>query len=147
MKAGVIGAGLMGTEIAQVFALAGHDVRLHDQSEEALHRADERLRAILDKGVARQVYEAGEADAALRRIKPVQTLAEMAECAMVTEAIYESLDAKQAVLRLLDTVCRPDCIIASNTSTLPISTLAASLSPERQGRFLGTLCAGVGLVV
>lgn len=137
MKAGVVGAGLMGAEIALVFALAGHDVLLHDRSEEALANATERLRAILDKGVARQFYEPG-ASAALGRIEPVHTIAAMADCAIATEAVYESLDAKAEVLRALDEACQPECIVASNTSTLPISTLAACQPPERRARFLGT---------
>lgn len=138
MKAGVVGAGLMGAEIALVFALAGHDVLLHDRSDDALTGAIDRLRAILDKGVARQFYAAEEVQAALTRIQPVAAIAAMADCALVTEAVYESLDAKTAMLRALDEACQPACIFASNTSTLPISTLAASLTPERRSRFLGT---------
>lgn len=138
MRAGVVGAGLMGAEIALVFALAGHEVVLHDRSEEAVDRALQRLRGILDKGVARQFYAADDAAAALGRIEKAGALAGMADCAIVTEAVYESLDAKSAVLRGLDEAVPPDCVIASNTSTLPISTLAAVLSPDRRRRFLGT---------
>lgn len=138
MKAGVVGAGLMGAEIALVFALAGHDVLLHDSSEDALTRALDRLRGILDKGVTRQLYAPEAASAALDRIEPVATLAAMADCAMVTEAVFESVDAKAAVLHALDEACAPACILASNTSTLPISTLAAFLRPERRERFLDT---------
>ena len=138
MKVGVVGAGLMGAEIALVFALAGHDVLLHDRSEEALSHAIERLRRLLDKGVAREFYESDAAKATLGRIAPVCSVSAMADCAMVTEAVYESLDAKEEILRMVDEACRPDCIIASNTSTLPISTLAAFLPPERRARFLGT---------
>lgn len=138
MKAGVVGAGLMGAEIALVFALAGHEVLLHDRSDEAVAAAIERLRAVLDKGVSRQFYAPEAAEAALARIRPVRAIAAMADCELVTEAVYESIDAKAAVLRALGEACRPACIIASNTSTLPISTLAAHLSPERRARFLGT---------
>lgn len=138
MKAGVVGAGLMGAEIALVFALAGHNVLLHDRSDDALAAAIKRLRGIVDKGVSRQFYAPEAAEAALGRIQPVSAIAAMAECALVTEAVYESIDAKAAVLRALDAACRPACILASNTSTLPISTLAASLTPERRARFLGT---------
>ena len=138
MKVGVVGAGLMGAEIALVFALAGHDVLLQDRSEEALSRAIERLRTLFDKGVAREFYESDAAKAALGRIAPVASISAMADCAMVTEAVPESLEIKEEVLRVLDEACRPDCIIASNTSTLPISTLAAFLRPERRARFLGT---------
>ena len=138
MKAGVVGAGLMGAEIALVFALAGHEALLHDRSDDALAAAMARLRTILDKGVARQFYAPEAAQAALARLQPVSTLGAMADCALVTEAVYESIEAKAAVLRALDAVCQPACIIASNTSTLPISTLAAALSPARRARFLGT---------
>lgn len=137
MKLGVVGAGLMGAEIALVFALAGHGVLLQDLSEEALSRAVERLRTLLDKGVVREFYESDAAKAALGRIAPVASISAMADCAMVTEAVRESLEIKEEVLRVLDEACRPDCIIASNTSTLPISTLAAFLRPERRARFLG----------
>ncbi|MEG3181293.1 3-hydroxyacyl-CoA dehydrogenase family protein [Sphingomonas sp. LT1P40] len=138
MKAGVVGAGLMGAEIALVFALAGHDVLLHDRSEDALASAVERLRGILDKGVSREFYTTEAAEAALTRIQPVSAIAAMSDCALVTEAVYESLDAKTAVLRALDEACQSMCIIASNTSTLPISTLAAAVTPDRRARFLGT---------
>lgn len=138
MKTGVVGAGLMGAEIALVFALAGHEVLLHDHSDAALAGAIDRLRGILDKGVSRQLHAPEAASAALARIQPVSTLDAMADCAMVTEAVFESIDAKGAVLRALDTACRPGCILASNTSTLPISTLAAFLTPGRRVRFLGT---------
>lgn len=138
MKSGVVGAGLMGAEIALVLALGGHDVLLHDRSEAALAAAIDRLGVILDKGVSRQRYAPAEARAALARIVPVPDLSAMVDCAMVSEAVYESIDAKAAVLQALDEVCQPSCILASNTSTLPISTLAAFLTPERRARFLGT---------
>lgn len=138
MKVGVVGAGLMGAEIALVFALAGHEVMLHDHSDDALAGAIDRLRIILEKGVARQFYASEAASTALAQIEPVSTLAAMADCQMVTEAVYESIDAKTAILGALDKICQPTCILASNTSTLPISTLAASLTPARRACFLGT---------
>jgi len=138
MKAGVVGAGLMGAEIALVFALAGHEVLLHDRSEEALARAIERLHSILDKSVSRNFCTAEAATAALTRIAPVGSLAAMADCAIVTEAVFESLETKAEVLRALDERCQPSCILASNTSTIPISTLATFVGAERRARFLGT---------
>lgn len=138
MKAGVVGAGLMGAEIALVFALAGHDALLHDRSEETLDRALARLRGVLDKGVARGTHTTETADAALARIAPVTSLDAMRDCTIVTEAVYEALEAKADVLRALDRICAPSCIFATNTSTLPISTLAAFLTPDRRTRFIGT---------
>lgn len=138
MKTGVVGAGLMGAEIALVFALGGHDVLLHDRSEEALSAALHRIRSILEKNVSQQVCEPDAAEVALARIEPVAALDAMSDCAMVTEAVFESVDAKAAVLRSLDAACPPSCILASNTSTIPISTLASFLAPNRRPRFLGT---------
>jgi len=138
VKAGVVGAGLMGAEIALVFALGGHDVLLHDRSEEALAAALDRIRFILDKKVARQACEPEAARAAQARIAPVAAIDALDDCAMVTEAVFESIDAKAEVLRALDAACRPDCILASNTSTINISTLASFLTPDRRTNFLGT---------
>jgi 3-hydroxybutyryl-CoA dehydrogenase len=138
VKAGVVGAGLMGAEIALVFALGGHDVQLHDRSGEALAIALDRLGTILDRGVSRQYYAPEAARAALARIEPVNTVEAMSDCAMVTEAVFESIEAKAAVLRALDAACEPSCILASNTSTIPISTLASFLTLDRRARFLGT---------
>jgi 3-hydroxybutyryl-CoA dehydrogenase len=138
MKVGVVGAGLMGAEIALVFALAGHDVLLNDLSEEALDRAMPRLGGLVEKGISRQIYEARHAREALTRIRPTKDIADLADRDLVTEAVFETLDAKVSVLKTLDTLCAPHCILASNTSTLPISTLAAALQPERRARFLGT---------
>lgn len=138
MKAGVVGAGLMGAEIALVFALAGYEVLLHDRSESALEAAIERLAVIVARAVSRTAYAPEAGRAALERIVPVNTLAAMGDCAVITEAVFEALDAKSDVLRAIDAVAGPGCIIASNTSTLPISTLAACLPAHRRARFLGT---------
>lgn len=137
MKIGVVGAGLMGGEIALVFALGGFEVLLHDRDDAALRRGIVRLGALLDKGVARGAYSAGAKVQALERIVPVSDVARFSECGLVSEAVFEALDVKQAVLRTLDAVCGPDCVLTSNTSTLPISTLSAALAPARRPSFLG----------
>lgn len=138
MKVGVAGAGLMGAEIALVFALGGFDVLLNDRDEAALARSIVRLATVLDKGVARGFYSPEQRDRALARIHPAPDIAAFAECGLVTEAVFEALEAKEAVLKAFDAVCPPDCLLTSNTSTLPISTLAAALPPARRGKFLGT---------
>jgi 3-hydroxybutyryl-CoA dehydrogenase len=138
MRVGVVGAGLMGAEIALVFALGGHDVVLNDRDEGALGRAMTRLAALVDKAVSRGLYAPEQGRDALARLAPAADLGSMAGCDLVTEAVFESPEAKQAVLRALDGVCRPGCMLASNTSTLPISTLGAALAPERRAAFLGT---------
>ncbi len=137
-KIGVVGAGLMGSEIALVFALAGHDVLLADRSEAEVGAAIERLRTVLRKGIERGFYAQDAADAALGRIRTTAELDQFADRDAVTEAVFEDLGVKSAVLSRLDGVCRPDCVIATNTSTIPISTLAAQVSAERRARFIGT---------
>ena len=138
LKTGVVGAGLMGAEIALVFALAGLDVLLHDRDAAALEKALARLAALLDRGVSRGLYTEGQRAMALDRIRPAPDLAGFGDRDLVTEAVFESLEVKSEVLAALDKACPPACVIASNTSTLPISTLSAALSPERRPRFLGT---------
>lgn len=138
MKVGVVGAGLMGAEIALVFALGGADVLLNDRDTSALDKGLARLRALTEKGVARGFNAADQRDAALARIRPAPDLGTFGDRALVTEAVFESLEVKTAVLAAIDAACGPDCVIASNTSTLPISTLSAALPRERRSNFLGT---------
>lgn len=137
-KVGVVGAGLMGAEIALVFSAAGHDVLLNDRDEATLGRALDRLELLLKKGGDRGFYKAEEIEPILARIHPVTDLGTFAECDLVTEAVFEDLAIKAAVLKALDGVVKPDCLIASNTSTIPISTLAAELPVQRRPHFIGT---------
>jgi 3-hydroxybutyryl-CoA dehydrogenase len=135
---GVVGAGLMGAEIALVFALCGHKVLLHDRSTDLLEKAKSRLCVLLAKGVDRGFYEAKTVDPALSRIELVSELDAFSQASLVTEAVFESVEAKKAVLVALDRICKADSLIATNTSTIPISTLAADLSQSRRRNFLGT---------
>lgn len=137
-KIGVVGAGLMGAEIGLVFALAGHDVLLSDQSEQALSGALERLGRVLDRGIGRGFYKEEEKPAALARIRTTTRLDEFADRDFVTEAVFESEPVKAEVYRSLDKICGERCIFASNTSTIPISTLAAYTGEVRRPRFIGT---------
>ena len=137
-KIGVVGAGLMGAEIALVYALAGYDVLLSDRTEDALKSALDRLAGILDKGAARGLYKEAEKLPALGRIAVTTDLARFADREMVTEAVFEDESVKAEIFQTLDKVCRPDALIASNTSSIAISTLASRLRPERRPHFLGT---------
>ena len=136
-KVGVVGAGLMGAEIALVFAIAGHSVVLADRTEVLLSAAVQRLRGVCEKGIARGFFQASDRDA-LTRIDTTIDQGRFAECDFVTEAVFEREEVKGEVLKHLDTVCAPDCIIATNTSTIPIAALASYLSERRRARFLGT---------
>lgn len=135
--AGVVGAGLMGAEIALVFALAGSKVLLNDSSPPALERARARLGTIIEKGIAAGRYEA-DAKKALDRIDYVEKRENLAAADIVTEAVFEKEEIKAEVLAALAAICRPDAIIATNTSTIPISTLASYLPADRRARFIGT---------
>ncbi|MHA6766962.1 3-hydroxyacyl-CoA dehydrogenase family protein [Sphingobium ummariense] len=134
----MIGAGLMGAEIALVFALAGHDVLLNDRDQGALDRALARLRALMEKGVPRGFFTADQIEPTLARIHPTLDLADFHDRQIVTEAVFEAAELKTDLLARVASVVPEDCVIASNTSTIPISTLAAALPRERRGRFVGT---------
>jgi 3-hydroxybutyryl-CoA dehydrogenase len=137
-KIGVVGAGLMGAEIALVFALAGHAVVLSDRSEELLTAAKSRLAGVLDRGIPRGFFKAEEKEPALARIRTTTALEDFADRDFVTEAVFEDEAVKAEIYRTLDRVCGPHCIFASNTSTIPISTLASYVGEARRSNFLGT---------
>src|ERR1700730_10113312 len=119
---GVVGAGLMGSEIALVFAMAGHPVLLTDRTDETLAKALDRLRQILAKGVARGFYSGDEAEQTLTRIETTVAVGRYASCGFLTEPVSEDLQVKNDVLGTLDRICDPTCVIATNPSTIPIST-------------------------
>jgi 3-hydroxybutyryl-CoA dehydrogenase len=138
MKTGVVGAGLMGTEIALVFALAGFEVMLCDSDEQALERAIRRIETLLERRGAAGLGAPHEQRDVLALVSVSPALSSLSPCGFVTEAVFEDLEIKSALLAALDEICPAACIIASNTSTLPISSLAAALRPPRRPRFLGT---------
>lgn len=129
---GVVGAGTMGAGIAQVAATAGHPVVLYDISEEVLARATASIRRFLGRAAEKGRMSAADAEATEARISARSELAPMAACALVVEAAPERLDLKRSVLVELEGLVAPDAILASNTSTLSITALGASLErPER----------------
>jgi len=137
-RVGVVGAGLMGSEIALVFALAGKDVLLSDVSEDSLKRALDNLGKVLDKGAQRGFYPTEQKAPTLSRIRTTTDLALYADRDLVIEAVFEDEKVKADTFHKLDAVCTDACIIASNTSTISISGLAAHVKPARRSRFLGT---------
>jgi 3-hydroxybutyryl-CoA dehydrogenase len=137
-KTAVIGAGLMGAEIALVQARAGLEVSLIDVGETQLAAAMARLRALMEKGVSRGFFTADSIEPTLARITTRTSYDAVEKVSFVTEAVFESLEVKRGVLKELDRACAPECLIASNTSTIPISTLAACLPAERRPFFVGT---------
>lgn len=137
-KLGVVGAGLMGAEIALVFALAGKDVLLNDTTEERLKRARDALAKVLEKGVGRGFYKREEVQPALDRIRTTTDLGAFGDRDMIIEAVFEREEVKAEVFRKLDAVAPAGCFLASNTSTISISALSSCVKPERRSRFIGT---------
>jgi 3-hydroxybutyryl-CoA dehydrogenase len=137
-KVGVVGAGLMGSEIALVFALANKDVLLSDTRPEALDRARANLEGILQRGLKRGFYEPDQVKPTLARITTTTDLKAFADRDMVIEAVFEDETVKAGVFSTLDTVVPDECIIASNTSSISITALSSHLSARRRSRFIGT---------
>nr|WP_057929630.1 3-hydroxybutyryl-CoA dehydrogenase [Burkholderia ambifaria] len=132
---GIIGAGQMGSGIAQVCAAAGFTVLLNDVDEQAAHRGIAAVSANCEKGVAKGSWSRAEADAAIARIGAAATLSDLGACDFLIEAATENVDLKRAILLSVDAIARPDAIIATNTSSVSITRLAAALSDP--GRFVG----------
>jgi 3-hydroxybutyryl-CoA dehydrogenase len=125
----VVGAGLMGHGIAQVFALSGRDVLLTDARPEALPKARDGIARILDLFVAHDLATRGEADAALGRVRLEPGLAAaVGEADYVVEAVFEDVALKQSVFEELDRACRPGVILTSNTSGLSSNAIASRTS-------------------
>jgi len=131
----VVGAGTMGSGIAQVAAQAGHPVLLHDAAEGAIARGLAGIRQGLDRLVEKGRLPAAERDAIVARIRPCPRLADAAGAGLVVEAIVEDLETKAALLRALEPVLSPEAVFATNTSSLSITALAARSA--RPGRVVG----------
>lgn len=129
---GVIGAGTMGNGIAQVAAQAGFDVVLVDVAPAALERGLGAVRKSLGRFVAKGSMSDAEADAVAGRIRPSTELAATAGCGLVIEAVVERLDVKASVLAELDQVCAATTVLATNTSSISITKLAARTSRPAQ---------------
>ncbi|NLU74844.1 3-hydroxyacyl-CoA dehydrogenase family protein [Streptomyces sp. HNM0575] len=131
-KLAVVGAGLMGSGIAQVSARAGWDVTLRDVTGEALTRGTDGIKASYEKFVSKGKLEAAEAEAALARITTTTDLDAAADADVVVEAVFEKIEVKQEIFGRLDTLVKDGAILASNTSAIPITKIAAATSrPER----------------
>jgi 3-hydroxybutyryl-CoA dehydrogenase len=122
----VIGGGTMGNGIAHTAAASGLDVTLVDVSEEILKRAVANISANLQRGVDKGKMTAEERDAILSRIRLTPDLESIADADIVIEAIIENLEAKTSLFGQLDTFTKPECILASNTSSISITKIAAA---------------------
>lgn len=122
----VVGAGLMGAGIAQVAAQAGWEVTLRDLTTSSLERGMSQVRASLDRFVAKGALDGDQAQAAADRITTTTDLGAVAEADVVVEAVFESIEVKAPLFGELDALCADDAILASNTSAIPITHIAAA---------------------
>jgi 3-hydroxybutyryl-CoA dehydrogenase len=134
-KLGVIGAGLMGNGIAHVAALSGIPVVLMDVQQQALDRALATMAKNMERQVSKGSVSSADRDAALARIVTATDNSAFADCDLVIEAATENEEIKKKIFAALCPVLKPDALLASNTSSIPITRLAAAT--DRPGRFIG----------
>jgi len=132
---GLVGAGTMGSGIAQAGALSGYDVTMQDISDEQVAKGIKSITKSLERLAARDKISSTDQSSALARIEGTTTLDDLAECDVVIEAATENMELKIAVFAQLDALCKSDTILASNTSSLSITRLAAAT--RRPDRVIG----------
>jgi len=132
---GIVGAGLMGSGIAQVCAQAGYETAVCEATPELLQKGIGRLKRTLAGAVAKGKLEAGQAESIMGRIKGTADVQDLAQSDIVIEAISEDIDAKRRLFEALDAICPFHTIFASNTSSISIIRIATAT--QRPGRFVG----------
>jgi 3-hydroxybutyryl-CoA dehydrogenase len=131
----VVGSGLMGGGIAQIAAQSGYEVIMNDLNMELIDRGFSTIARLLEGRVKKEKLTAAEKEAVLARIRKSPDLGDAAKADFVIEAAFENLQVKETIFRKLDAICREEVIFASNTSSIPITTLATST--KRPDRFIG----------
>ncbi|MEF8832751.1 MAG: 3-hydroxyacyl-CoA dehydrogenase NAD-binding domain-containing protein, partial [Candidatus Thermoplasmatota archaeon] len=131
-KIGVVGAGTMGQGIAQTAAQSGFEVWIRDIEDELLEGAVDSIKGSLERNVEKERISEKEKNNILGSIHTTLDLEDLEECDVIIEAVIEDVDIKKDVFRKLDEICTPKTILASNTSTIPITELASATErPER----------------
>jgi 3-hydroxybutyryl-CoA dehydrogenase len=134
-RVGVVGLGTMGAGIAQVSVQSGHETVGREISDELNERARATIARYLTRAVEKERLSQADRDAALDRLALTTSLEELADCDLVIEAIVEELEPKRELFAELERICRPDAILATNTSALSVSAIAEAV--ERPGRVIG----------
>lgn len=134
-RIGVVGAGSMGTGIAQTAAQAGYDVILCDVSEDILKRSIENIGISIEKAISKGKFTEKQKEEILSRIHTTTDLQEMSDANLVIEAIIEKLETKMELFKKLDGICDPNTILSSNTSTISITKMASVT--KREDKFAG----------
>jgi len=130
-KVGIIGAGMMGAEIALCFVMSGYEVAMKDKTLELAQKGKDRLEGVLDKAIQKGRFQTKDKDPTLSRITPTDQYGSFKDVDLAVEAVFEDLETKKEVFAQLDSLCKPDCIFATNTSSMPITLLAISVKRER----------------
>ena len=136
-KVGVLGCGLMGSGIAQTAAAAGFETIVREVSDELCQRGFGGIEKSLAKFAEKGTITADQQQEIRGRLKGTTSLEDLADCDVVVEAIIENLETKRDTYRQLDSICKPETIFASNTSSISITEMMTATSPERQRRFIG----------
>ena len=131
---GIVGAGVMGQGIAQIFARAGFVVQLYDVEAKRVEAALTMTTRLWDRAVEKGTMSVAEAQAAKQRMRMVSALEDMRLAAVAVEAIVEDLNAKQSLFRTLEGIVSSDCILASNTSSLLVTAIAAAGMIDHEAR-------------
>lgn len=131
-KVMVVGAGQMGSGIAQVCAQAGYDVLLNDMNEDALSKGMSRIEGLLARAVEKERMTEEEKQATMGRLTASSTLNDAKDCDLVIEAVVENMDVKTSVFKQLDEIAPKHAILASNTSSLPITDICAATNRPDQ---------------
>lgn len=136
-KIGVLGAGLMGSGIAQVAAASGYDVIIVEVNEELVKKGLSGIEKSLARFVEKGSITAEQKDSTLARLHGTTKLNDLSDADIIIEAIIENLEIKRETYAKLDQLCKPETIFASNTSSLSITEMMTATSAERQRRFVG----------
>lgn len=123
---GIVGSGAMGSGIALVAATAKHSVLIYDNNEASLSKAEISLKSILQKLVEKQKISSEDSEYTLSKIKFVKTLNSLSICDLIIEAIVENIEVKKKLFHELEKTCKPETVLASNTSSLSITSIASA---------------------
>ena len=134
-KIGIIGAGVMGSGIAQKIAQEGIQVVMVDIEDRFVQKGMENIKKTLSEGVKRGIFTQEQTEDTLNRIRGTTNKDEVKDADLIIEAIFEDMDVKKELFKYLDSVCKENTVFASNTSSYSISELAASI--DREDRFVG----------
>jgi len=137
-KAGVLGAGMMGSEIALCFALVGVEAAMKDVDMETAKGGLERADKALDRLAKKGLFDAADKEKTLALIRPTDNFDLFSEVDIVIEAVFENFEVKKDNFSALDRICKSDCILATNTSSLRVTALATAVGEDRRPYFLGT---------